>query len=222
VPPHLGHVCDIFIHPDESRTIYLALEHGGVVRSFDRGATWEDVSEGIDYLDIHVVESLPASTTRYFAATAKGFYTSADPAAGWIRAEHGLTRDYFHDFIFFPPTGERGQPTILLATADDTPAAWDRPEFACSALFRSDDCAQSWERVTDGVPDVLRPMAWGLANHPAAGDAAFAALGAASRSSGKLAVGVPGTLMETKDRGESWQELPFEMPAPLVLWAGAV
>ncbi len=221
VPPHLGHVCDICVHPDDPSTIYLALEHGGIVRSFDRGASWEDVSQGIDYLDIHVVAPLPGSSTRYFAATAKGFYTSANPANGWVRAEKGLTRDYFHDFIFFPPGRDGDQPAILLATADKTPASWDRPEFAQAALFRSADCAQSWQRVTQGLPDMLRPMVWGLANDPSARDSAFAALGAASRSSGRVAAEVPGTLMETTDRGESWQELPFQLPAALVLWAAA-
>src|SRR5439155_14460500 len=147
----------------------LALEHGGIVRSFDRGASWEDVSQGIDYLDIHVVAALPGSSSRYFAATAKGFYTSEDPAAGWVRAEQGLTRDYFHDFIFFPPERPGAQPTILLATADKTPTSWDRPEFARAALFRSADGAQSWQRVTRGLSEVLRPMVWGLVNHPFAG-----------------------------------------------------
>lgn len=202
-------------------TIYLALEHGGIVRSFDRGASWEDVSQGIDYLDIHVVEALPGNTARYLAATAKGFYTSTAPAAGWVRAEQGLTRDYFHDFIFFPPVRAGEQPTILLATADKTPTSWDRPDFARSALFRSLDCAQSWQRVTQGLPEILRPMVWGLANHPVIDDAAFAALGAASRASGRVDAQVPGTLLQTRDRGESWQELPVRLPAPLVLWAAA-
>jgi hypothetical protein len=35
-PPHLGHVRHIFIHPDNPDIIYLCLEHGGIVRSFDR------------------------------------------------------------------------------------------------------------------------------------------------------------------------------------------
>lgn len=30
------------------------------MRSFDRGKTWEDVSKGIDYLDIHHISSAPA------------------------------------------------------------------------------------------------------------------------------------------------------------------
>ncbi|MGZ8532622.1 MAG: WD40/YVTN/BNR-like repeat-containing protein, partial [Candidatus Binatia bacterium] len=36
--PHHGHVRNIHIHPDDPQTIYLCLEHGGIVRSFDRGA----------------------------------------------------------------------------------------------------------------------------------------------------------------------------------------
>src|SRR4029450_1049656 len=47
-PPHQGHVRNIHIHPDDPETIYLCLEHGGIVRSFDRGKSWEDVSKGID------------------------------------------------------------------------------------------------------------------------------------------------------------------------------
>ncbi|MBI2211593.1 MAG: hypothetical protein HYU47_13540 [Deltaproteobacteria bacterium] len=98
-PPHQGHVRNIFIHPDNSKIIYLCIEHGGVVRSFDRGKSWEDVSQGIDYLDIHVILNLPSRFDRYFLATARGFFTSDNPAEGWVRAENGLTRDYFHDFL---------------------------------------------------------------------------------------------------------------------------
>ena len=38
-PPHHGHVRNIHIHSEDSNTIYLCLEHGGIVRSFDRDAT---------------------------------------------------------------------------------------------------------------------------------------------------------------------------------------
>ena len=41
--PHHGHVRNIHIHPDDPQTLYLCLEHGGIVRSFDRGNTWQDV-----------------------------------------------------------------------------------------------------------------------------------------------------------------------------------
>src|SRR5438046_3146372 len=35
-PPHLGHVYHIYVHPEDSKTLYVCLEHGGIVRSFDR------------------------------------------------------------------------------------------------------------------------------------------------------------------------------------------
>src|SRR5579862_1147441 len=99
-PPHRGHVYNIFIHPDDSKTLYVCLEHGGIVRSFDRGATWEDVTEGIDYPDMHWIRPMPGSQTRYFAAAARGFFRTDNPARGWARAQKGTARDYFHSFIF--------------------------------------------------------------------------------------------------------------------------
>ena len=67
----VGHVRNIFVHPDDSNTLYLALEHGGIVRSFDRGETWEDVSQGIDYLDIHLVYGHPTDASRYYVSSAR-------------------------------------------------------------------------------------------------------------------------------------------------------
>jgi len=221
--PHQGHVRNIFVHPDDPRTIYLAIEHGGVLRSFDRGATWEDVTEGIDYVDIHMVKSLPGSFERYFVSSARGFFTSDDPAEGWVRAENGFTRDYFHDFVFFGPRREGEVPTMLACTADKSPGSWDRPERARAAMFRSDDAAGSWHRVGQGMPDEMKAMVWALAAHPDDPNAAFAGLGITSRGSveQRWGQGTPGSIMVTHDRGDSWQELPIALPADRVLWAAA-
>ena len=75
-PPATGHIITIFVHPDDPNMIYLCLEHGGIHRSFDRGETWEDVSKGIDYLDIHVIATLPHRFDRWFASSARGFFTT--------------------------------------------------------------------------------------------------------------------------------------------------
>ena len=45
-PPNLGHVITIYIHPDDANMIYLCLEHGGILRSFDRGMPEEVNREG--------------------------------------------------------------------------------------------------------------------------------------------------------------------------------
>lgn len=219
-PPHQGHVRNIFIHPDNSKIIYLCIEHGGVVRSFDRGKSWEDVSQGIDYLDIHVILNLPSRFDRYFLATARGFFTSDNPAEGWVRAENGLTRDYFHDFLFLP--GHAGEnPTMLLATADKSPGFWRREgRGARAALFKSKDCAQSWRRLGRGIPENLDPMIWALVHHPYDPDAVFAGLGDVARGHASGSGGA-GKILLSRDRGESWQEIKINLPADRVLWAAA-
>jgi hypothetical protein len=114
------------IHPDDPKAIYLSVEHGGVIRSLDQGASWENVSVGIDYLDIHMVQNLPHSFDRYYVASARGFFTSTDPVKGWQRAENGMTRDYFHNFVFLPPSREEDKPTMLIASANQSPGFWRR------------------------------------------------------------------------------------------------
>jgi len=217
-PPHVGHIANIFIHPDDPRTIYLCLEHGGVVRSFDRGATWEDVSKGIDYLDMHVLRALPG-TPRYFVSSARSFFTSDDPATGWVPAEEGFTRDYFHDFVFLPPRQEGDNPTMLIATADKSPGYWDRPERARTAFFRSRDCAQSWERVAHNLPDEIGAWAYALANHPSNPRAAFAGFGDNVRGQERTPTYGQGSIMATYDEGDTWEPLPVEVRSTYGLWA---
>jgi photosystem II stability/assembly factor-like uncharacterized protein len=220
-PPHQGHIRNIFIHPDNPKIIYLCIEHGGVLRSFDRGERWDDVSRGIDYLDIHVIASLPGKFSPYYVASARGFFSSEEPSGGWTRSENGFTRDYFHDFIFLPPARPGENPTMLIATGDKSPGFWRRENRgARAAIFRSDDCARSWQRVTRGVPDDLNSMVWALVHHPHDPNTVFAGLGLVARGHAS-GTGGAGQLLVTRDRGESWQELPIQLPADRVLWAAA-
>ena len=219
-PPHQEHIRHIFVHPDHPRILHVCLEHGGIIRSFDRGGSWEDVSSGIDYLDIHHISSAPRRDDLYFVATARGFFKSSDPGKGWRRAENGFTRDYFHDFVFLP-----GNPAVMLvATADKSPGFWDRPEKAQGALFRSRDLAESWERVGVGewLPENMRQMVWALAQHPEDPSIVYAGLGAVSRGrSADATQGGNGDILVSEDQGENWRRLPFDLPADRVLWVAA-
>jgi photosystem II stability/assembly factor-like uncharacterized protein len=229
-PPATGHVRYVFVHPDDPNILYLCLEHGGVVCSFDRGASWEDVSDGIDYVDMHLLGNRPGSKSRYYVTSARGFYTSDDPARGWVRAEQGLARNYSHDWLFLPPAGAGETPTMLIATADGSPGFWRREERgARAAVFRSDDCGESWYRVGKDLPDDMDAMIWALTRHPHDPGAAFAGVGAVNRgetvdAGRQPALALrdgPGEVLLTRDRGESWQRLPLELPAVRVLWAAA-
>jgi photosystem II stability/assembly factor-like uncharacterized protein len=219
-PPHHGHVRNIHIHPQNSNTLYLCLEHGGIVRSFDRGETWEDVSKGIDYLDIHVISNAPGRQDKYFVASARGFFSSDKPEQGWVRAENGMTRDYFHDFVFLQDESNT-RPAMLIATADGSPGFWRRENRgARAALFKSTDNAQSWTRVTHGLPEDLDSMIWALAHHPVDRRAVFAGFGNVARGHASGSGGA-GDLMLSRDMGDSWERLDIDLPADRVLWAAA-
>jgi photosystem II stability/assembly factor-like uncharacterized protein len=219
-PPHREHVRHIFVHPDHPGIIHVCLEHGGIIRSFDRGRTWEDVSGGIDYLDIHHISSAPHREDLYFVATARGFFKTSDPGKGWRRAENGLTRDYFHDFVFLPGN----PPVMLVATADKSPGFRDRPERAQGAVFRSGDLAENWERVGIGewLPENMQQMVWALAQHPEDAAIVYAGLGAVSRGrSADATQRGSGDILVSADQGENWERLPFDLPADRVLWVAA-
>ncbi|MBM4262237.1 MAG: hypothetical protein FJ145_12510 [Deltaproteobacteria bacterium] len=219
-PPHREHVRHVFVHPDDPNILHVCLEHGGIIRSFDRGTTWQDVSRGIDYLDIHHLSSAPGRKDLFFVATARGFFKSTDPSNGWQRAENGFTRDYFHDFVFLP--GNPG--AMLVATADKSPGYWDRPERAQGAVFRSRNQAESWERVGVGqwLPNDMKQMVWALAQHPEDPSIVYAGLGAVSRGrSADASQKGEGDILVSEDQGDSWERLPLDLPADRVLWIAA-
>ena len=136
------------------------------MRSFDRGKIWEDVSKGIDYLDIHVIANSPRRMDRYYVATATGFFTSDKPRARLGTRRERSTRNYFHDFLFLPAVKSDEKPTMILATADQSPGFWRRENRgARAALFKSADGAESWTRITNGLADDLDSMIWALVHH---------------------------------------------------------
>jgi photosystem II stability/assembly factor-like uncharacterized protein len=222
-PPHQGHVRHIFIDRKSREIIYLALEHGGIVRTFDGGKNWQDVSQGIDYPDIHFVTDFPSDPSLFFASTAQGFYRTRDPAAGWERAENGLHKQFCYNIVFFP-----GQPTaMLVATGDGSPAHWERPGVARSTLYRSLNGSDSWEPVRGGMPESLEAMPWAMAAHPTDGRSAYAGFGQVSRGRAEVdssqswekTAGQLGAVWATFDRGQTWRELPITTPAIRSMWA---
>jgi photosystem II stability/assembly factor-like uncharacterized protein len=205
-PPHEGHVLSIFVDWHDPRVLCIGLEHGGILRSIDGGENWEDLSGGIEYLDIHTVKGDPNDANLYYTATARGFYRSEQCGRNWIFSQAGIDRTYFHDLVVIP-----GKPaTLVLTTANGTPPAWMRKEKAQSAIFRSLDQGRSWQRLTGGLPQSMERMVWNLSVDPNYPDHLYAGTGEAQDQRDE-SVATHGAVWFSTNRGDTWQQI-YEGP----------
>jgi photosystem II stability/assembly factor-like uncharacterized protein len=204
--PHESHVLSIFVDWHDPRVLCVGLEHGGILHSSDGGAHWQDISEGIEYVDIHAVRGDPVYPNLYYAATARGFYRSDQYGRNWLFSEKGINRSYFHDLVVI--AGD--PPILLLTTANGTPPAWIRKGKAQSAIFRSLDHGVSWHQLTGGLPESMEQMIWNLSLDPDNPDHLYAATGEAQGQRSENADS-RGAVWLSTNRGDSWKPI-YEGP----------
>jgi photosystem II stability/assembly factor-like uncharacterized protein len=215
------HVRDIWVHPADANLLFVALEHGGMVLSRDRGKTWEDRSNGIDYVDMHHVENVPGSKDSYFVSSARGFYRTDDAGANWHRHETGMPWAgheafcYSHDWRFIPGTSR-----VVVCGAKGSPGFWvfgkEKPH---GHIMVSDDGANTFRVVSDGIAKENPWMPWVLLEHPTDPRTLFAGMGDGSKGFGM----VPerrgaGAWYVSHDTGDSWEPVLTDQPSIVSAW----
>jgi hypothetical protein len=221
VPPHVRY---IYVHPDDPRLLYVALEHGGIVVSRDRGETWEDASTGISYLDMHMIRNLPGNKERYFVSSARGFFRSDDGGKAWQRTERGMpwayTEEYSYsdEWLFCP--GE--PPRIVLCGGKGSPGVWRRQNIKPGGhILLSDDEGESW-RTASNLPDDMPWMPWVLLHHPTEPNTIYAGMGDGARGFGfDPDLRGEGGFYMSSDRGDSWDCIMSDLPSVLTAWVAA-
>lgn len=220
IPPHVRH---IFVHPDDTRLIFVLFEHGGVVSSRDGGATWEDASTGIDYLDMHLLRNFPDSKERYYVSSARGFFRSDDTGRQWRRVENGMPwaytdlYSYSHEWVFAP--GDT--PRIVLGGSKGSPGVWRREHRKpLGHILLSDDAGENW-RSPAGLPDDLPWIPWVLLSDPEDPATIFAGMGDGTRGFGFKPERGEGALYVSDDRGDSWRPILSDLPSILTAWMAA-
>src|SRR5262247_32454 len=202
-------VIRLAIDPTNPDEIYAGLEVDGVLRSRDRGETWEDVGDDLvrlaqqthlksqiasdteneGMLDSHALTISSAQPGTVFLAVRMGLFRSADRGQTWQDMQIGR---------FSPLTYARDvkvsthNPNTLVAAL--SPAA----RSSDGSLYRSDDLGQSWRRIDHGVKAESTMMA--VALHPRDPDQIYS-------------VARLGQVFGTRDGGKSWKEwrLPAEV-----------
>ena len=151
-PPHIAHTKHINFHPQDSHTLFVGVEQGGLLKSTDDGRTFQ-VIPGMDD-DVHRIVIDPQAPDRIYITTGVGMYATADGGKTWEQRtdlQHPIGG--YPDLLVLHP---RRPQLMFVASAEKGPGAWYRDRYAGSRISKSTDGGKTWEQVRHGFPDRLR------------------------------------------------------------------
>jgi photosystem II stability/assembly factor-like uncharacterized protein len=185
--PWTSHVRWIAPNPHDADLILVGIELGGLMRSADGGASWQDHRPGAQR-DVHSLAWHPFAEGRAYEAGGGGAAWSDDGGETWQPADAGRDLNYTWAVAVDPH-----DPDLWFVSASTGPFAAHRgrgnPEARIYA-WRDGE----WHALADGLPEPLPAMPYALV---ATERRVFAGL-------------ADGQLWESNDRGESWRQCRLE------------
>lgn len=152
--PSTHHVRWIEVPPDDPDHLYVAIEAGALVRSFDGGETWVDRVPG-GRRDTHTMATHPDVPDRAWTAAGDGFAVTDDGGETWQYPQTGLDHRYCWSVAVDP-----GDPDRLLLSAASGPRSAHRSGAAESYVYRRHG-EEPWTLAGEGLPHgegMLRPL----------------------------------------------------------------
>ena len=187
-PTRDSHVRDLRASPADANLLYAGIEVGGVVRSQDGGHSWQQLP-GLDD-DIHCLHLGSDRPQRVYAATASAPYRSDNGGDQWALINGGLQRRYTLHIAAAPDDAD-----LVLVTVSEN-ARRKSPQF-----YRSTNGGQTWQLVAglgsgDDPEDMVVAFQW-RPNNP-----------------NEVYAGTDGgQLYQSQDQGQTWQQLPLNLPS---------
>lgn len=199
--PHTSHIRWIALHHRDPQVIFVGIELGGVMRSLDGGATWED-RKPCSYHDAHALATHPVAVGCVYEAAGGGVARSDDAGRSWAQVDGGMDRHYAWGLAVDP-----ADPNLWYVSASYGPRnAHDRRGDAQGIVFRKRGDAP-WQPLGGDGAGLPRP----LASMP------YVLLVPRERP-GALLVGTQhGELWLSDDQGDRWRRLDGQLPALLAL-----
>ncbi len=192
-------------HPTNPDEVYATLEVNGVMRSRDRGETWQDCSADLvrlaeqphlksrivsdseteGMLDGHALAMTPAEPETVFLAVRMGLFRSDDHGRSWQDMEVGRFSPvtYGRDIRVSPH-----DPQVMYAALSVA------ANSSFGSLYRSQDVGRSWKRIDEGTDPQSTLMA--VALHGRDPDQIYTA----ARN---------GQVFGTNDGGGNWAAMPL-------------
>jgi len=190
--PWTHHVRTIALHHSDPDWLAVGIELGGVMRSRDAGASWLDRNPEAPS-DAHELLTHPLAPERLYEAAGDGIARSEDLGESWRRLDDGLDRHYA-----WAQALDSADPDLWYVAVSRSPFAAHGDGDGQAHLLRSR--GEDFTSVeTWGDTPELRRMPYALSALPGQPEHLLAGLRG-------------GTLVLTRDAGESWAQLPVRLP----------
>jgi photosystem II stability/assembly factor-like uncharacterized protein len=185
--PWTSHVRWIAPSPHNAEIILAGIELGGLMRSADHGATWQDHRPGAQP-DVHSLAWHPNEPGRAYEAGGGGSAWSHDNGESWEPADQGRDRHYTWALAVDPADADCW---FISASTGPFEAHGSRPAQAALYRWRG---GGPWEELDLGLERPLETMPYALA----------------ATEDGLVAALRDGRLFRTGDAGDTWHPLQAE------------
>jgi photosystem II stability/assembly factor-like uncharacterized protein len=174
-----GRVRTVAVHPTDPLTVYIGAASGGIWKSTDGGANWQDIGRGLESLTFGAIAIDPNNPETIYAGSGEchllgsfyyyagnGLYKSLDGGQNWSLIKNGFgSTTFFSDLIVSPNNSN-----IVIASLGGG-NAFLGTELSNEGVWKSIDGGITWNKTLN-VPEVAD-----VAFHPANPNTIYAAAG---------------------------------------------
>jgi photosystem II stability/assembly factor-like uncharacterized protein len=202
-PPHIAHVKHVTTDPRDSQILYVCVEQGALLKSYDGGESFTDIPfDDASYRlnrDTHRIVFTPGNPDQIYLDGGDGIATSADAGKTWARLATPQMRVAYPDQLFISPDSDD---VIFVVGGGTPPNIWRQTGKASTAIVRSDDRGRTWKHVGGGLPDGERIL----------GNLEAATLVRWPGGFGFFAGSSDGEIFGSFDKGQTWELLIEGIP----------
>jgi len=191
--PHTHHVRWIEADVSVADRVFVAIEAGALVRTFDGGWTWRDRVRGGPY-DTHTAMTHPLAPGRIYSAAGDGYFESTDAGDSWRLPEDGLKHRYLVGVAVDP-----ADPDTVIVSATKGPGSAYSPRSAEAYIYRRTGL-NPWGQAMSGLPEAQGTTVSRLATYSGEPGVIYAA-----NNRG---------LFKSDDAGRNWKALDIPWPKP--------